>query len=58
MIDNGAIFDPESKSLVVSARASDIQVFTGEDGRITEAVAHLDGGIEIVHSADRLWWPL
>jgi hypothetical protein len=58
MIPNGAIFNPDDKSMVISARAGDICVFPETDGRITIAVANLSDGIEIVHENEDLWWPV
>jgi hypothetical protein len=55
---NGAIFNPEDNSLVISAKPGDIRFFGESDGRITIAVANVKDGIEIVHSEDRLWWPV
>jgi hypothetical protein len=59
MTNNGAIFDPVDKSLVISARVGDICVFPESDGRITIAIAKLEDGIEIVHEDEGvLWWPV
>jgi hypothetical protein len=58
LIENGAIFDPESRSLVISAKVDDVQVYPDSDGRLTIAVCRLEEGIEIVHSSERLWWPV
>jgi len=55
---NGAIFDPQDKSLVISVRVGDICVIPEADGRITIAVANLSDGIEIVHDDEALWWPV
>jgi hypothetical protein len=55
---NGAIFNPEDSSLIISARADDIRVFAESDGLITIAIVNLDEGIEIVHDSDELWWPV
>lgn len=55
---NGAIFNPEDKTLVISARVKDVRVFPESDGHLTIAVENLTDGIEIVHDDDRLWWPV
>ena len=58
MIPNGAIFNPQDKSLVISVRVGDVWVLPDGDGRITIAVADLADGIEIVHDDEALWWPV
>ena len=59
MTTNGAIFDPEGKTLVISVRVADVSVFPEGDGRFTIAVKNLEEGIEIVHDDEEaLWWPV
>jgi hypothetical protein len=59
MTNNGAIFDPVDRSLVVCAKIADVAVFPERDGRITIAISQLDEGIEIVHEDEEaLWWPV
>lgn len=55
---NGAMFNPEDKTLVVSARATDVRTFPETDGYITIAIVNLDEGIEVTHDSERLWWPV
>lgn len=55
---NGAIFNPEDKTLVISARVKDVQVFPESDGLLTIAVTNFTDGIEIVHDGDEIWWPV
>lgn len=57
-VENGAIFDPGGKSMVISARVSDITVIPEGGGRVTIAVVNLKDGIEIIHEDGRLWWPV
>ena len=58
MTDNGAIFDPVDRSLIVVAKIADVNVFPESDGRIALTISKLDQGIEIVHDDEEvLWWP-
>lgn len=57
-MDNGAIFDPKEKSMVISVKVQDITVLPEGDGRVTIAIANLVDGIEIVHEDRRIWWPV
>jgi hypothetical protein len=56
---NGAMFNPQDKSLVISVRPNDVKVFPDMDeGLLVIAVANLDDGIEIFHDSDAIWWPV
>lgn len=55
---NGALFDPDDKTLIISARIGDVIILPGADSQITIVVADLMDGIEIVNSNDCLWWPV
>lgn len=55
---NGAIFNPEDKSLVIAVKVKDVKVFYESDGLLTIALANLDDGIEIIHDGGKLWWPV
>lgn len=57
-VENGAIFDPKDKSMVISAKVQDIAVIPEGGGRVTIAITNLTDGIEIVHEDRRLWWPV
>lgn len=57
-MDNAAIFDPESHELVVYTSVSDVKVIPNSDGVVAICFSNLIEGIEIVHSSDRLWWPV
>lgn len=55
---NGAIFNPEDKSLVIAVKVKDVKVFYESDGLLTIALANMSDGIEIVHTGEQLWWPV
>jgi hypothetical protein len=57
-MSNGAIFDPDDRSLIISAKVGDVNVFPEAGGRITIAVSALEDGIEIINSKRELWWPV
>lgn len=57
-MNNGAIFNPEDKSLVIAVKVKDVKVFYESGGLITIAIANMDDGIDIVHNGERLWWPV
>lgn len=56
---NGAMFNPDDRSLVISVRPEDVKVFPDlDEGLLVIAVANLDDGIEIFHDSDRIWRPV
>lgn len=55
---NGAFFDPELRTLVISANLRDILLQEEDKDRVVLTVTGLDEGIEIVHNHDRLWRPV
>lgn len=53
---NGAVFDPQDRTLIVSAKLADVTIATSpKDGTVVIAVLNLDEGIEIVHENPRIW---
>lgn len=55
---NGAIFDPDDRSLIISAHPKDTRVMVDDSGMINILIENLADGIEIVHESDELWWPI
>lgn len=55
---NGAIFDPDDRSLIISAKIEDVNVFPEAGGRVTIAISDVNDGIEIINSKKDLWWPV
>lgn len=54
---NGAMFDPEDRVLIISARIVDVSVVAGRGGKtVTIAVMNLDDGIEIIYDEMQKLW--
>lgn len=55
---NEGILNPETGVIMISCEAKDLIIEREGPGRITLLIDNFSGGIEIIHSSDRLWWPV
>jgi hypothetical protein len=54
---NGALFDPDTQTLIISASLEDLSMWDEDPNRVAIRVENLDEGIEIIDQHDRLWRP-